>query len=297
MVHYRRNRLTIVRCEDVIQGIEMNAIDHIHLAAALVPPVLAAGAIEMRHYRAGVAVEAKADQSPVTIADREAEVVLVAAIALAAPTIPIIAEEAVSAGRMPAIGAEFFLVDPLDGTREFIEQRGEFTVNIALVRDGMPVFGIVYAPATEELYVTLGPDRAAMARVAPREGPVTLADLKLEPIHTRRPDLSALVALASRSHSNVETETFLGRYRIATRTNAGSSLKFCAIARGSADIYPRLGPTMEWDTAAGHAVLLAAGGAVTTLDGAPLRYGNTAAALRNPHFVAWGTSVPIAPNA
>jgi 3'(2'), 5'-bisphosphate nucleotidase len=273
----------------------MEAIDHMRLAAALVPSVLAAGAIEMRHYRSGVAVEAKADQSPVTIADREAEAVLVAAIADAAPGIPIIAEEAVSAGRMPAIGAEFFLVDPLDGTREFIEQRGEFTVNIALVRYGAPVFGIVYAPATQELYVTLAPDRAAMARVAPREAPITLADLDLASIRTRRPNPSALVALASRSHSNPETETFLGRYRIAQRSNAGSSLKFCAIARGSADIYPRLGPTMEWDTAAGHAVLLGAGGAVTTLDGAPLRYGNTAAGLRNPHFVAWGTPEPIAP--
>jgi 3'(2'), 5'-bisphosphate nucleotidase len=272
----------------------MNTIDHMHLAAALVPSVLAAGAIEMRHYRAGVTVESKADQSPVTIADREAEAILVAAIAAAAPAIPIIAEEAVAAGTVPAIGAEFFLVDPLDGTREFIEQRGEFTVNIALVREGVPVFGIVYAPATEELYVTVGPDRAAMARVAPHEGPVTLADLDLTPIRTRHPDPSALCALASRSHSNTETEAFLGRYRIAKRTNAGSSLKFCAIARGAADIYPRLGPTMEWDTAAGHAVLLAAGGAVTTLDGAPLRYGNTARGLRNPHFVAWGTPEPIA---
>ena len=157
------------------------------------------------------------------------------------------------------------------------------------------MFGIVYAPATEELYVTLAPDRAAMARVAPRERPITLAQLDLAPIHTRQPDTSALCALASRSHSNAETEIFLGRYRIAQRSNAGSSLKFCAIARGSADIYPRLGPTMEWDTAAGHAVLLAAGGAVTTLDGAPLRYGNTATSLRNPHFVAWGTPEPIAP--
>jgi 3'(2'), 5'-bisphosphate nucleotidase len=274
----------------------MRTFDLMPLVSALVPPVLAAGAIEMRHYRSGVTVEAKADHSPVTIADREAEAVLVAAIAACAPAIPIIAEEAVSEGRVPAIGAEFFLVDPLDGTREFIEQRGEFTVNIALVREGVPVFGIVYAPATEELYVTLAPDRAAMARVAPRDAPTTLADLDLAPIRTRRPDPSALVALASRSHSNAATEAFLGRYHIATRTNAGSSLKFCAIARGAADIYPRLGPTMEWDTAAGHAVLLAAGGAVTTLDGAPLRYGNTSAGLRNPHFVAWGTLEPIAPH-
>lgn len=278
----------------------MAAIDHRgndfrDLAAALLPTVLAAGAIEMRHYRAGVTVETKSDSSPVTAADREAEAILLPAIAAAAPGIPIIAEEAVSAGRVPEVGPQFFLVDPLDGTREFIEQRGEFTVNIALVRDGVPVFGIVYAPACDELYLTLSPTDAALARVAPREGPVALADIDLAPIRTRAPDTNALVALASRSHSNTETEAFLDRYRIAERTNAGSSLKFCCIARGAADIYPRLGPTMEWDTAAGHAVLLAAGGSVTTIDGAPLGYGNTARGLRNPHFVAWGTPTPLSP--
>ncbi len=265
------------------------------LATALLPAVLTAGAIEMRHYREGCAVETKSDSSPVTIADREAEAVLVAAITAAAPQIPVVAEEACAAGRVPSIGSEFFLVDPLDGTREFIEQRGEFTVNIALVRNGVPVFGVVYAPATEELYLTLGPSSAARAHVAPRDGAATLADIGLKPIHTRTPAPSALVALASRSHSNAETEAFLDRYRVAERTNAGSSLKFCAIARGDADIYPRLGPTMEWDTAAGHAVLLASGGSVTTLDGQPLRYGNTSRGLRNPHFVAWGTPSPIPP--
>jgi 3'(2'), 5'-bisphosphate nucleotidase len=273
----------------------MPAIDHKQLVGALLPAVLAAGAIEMRHYREGCAVEAKADASPVTVADREAEAVLVAAIAAAAPDIPIVAEEEVAAGRLPTLGSEFFLVDPLDGTREFIAQRGEFTVNIALVRDGAPVFGIVYAPACDELYVTLAPDAAAMAKVAPREGPVTLAEVGLAPIRTRAPDPSALVALASRSHATPDTETFLARFPIASRTNAGSSLKFCAIARGAADIYPRLSRTMAWDTAAGHAVLAAAGGSVTTLDGEPLRYGNTLAALCNPSFVAWGTPQPLAP--
>ena len=202
------------------------------LAAALLPAVLTAGAIEMRHYRAGVAVETKSDSSPVTIADREAEAVLVAAIANAASNIPIVAEEAVAAGRLPAIGPEFFLVDPLDGTREFIEQRGEFTVNIALVRNGVPVFGIVYAPACDELYVTLAQSTASFARIAPQDDGVSLAEIGLAPIRTRKPDPAALVALASRSHSNAETEAFLDRYRISARTNAGSSLKFCAIARG-----------------------------------------------------------------
>jgi 3'(2'), 5'-bisphosphate nucleotidase len=275
----------------------MPALDHTPLASALLPAVLAAGAIEMRHYRAGVSIETKADASPVTIADREAEAVLVAAIAAAAPGVPIVAEEAVAAGLMPALGSEFFLVDPLDGTREFIARRGEFTVNIALVRNGAPVFGIVYGPASEELYVTLGAAHAATARVAPREGPVTLDEIGLAPIRTRAPDPAALLALISRSHATPETEAFLARFAIASRASAGSSLKFCAIARGAADIYPRLGPTMAWDTAAGHAVLSAAGGCVTTLNGQPLRYGTDAGNLRNPHFVAWGTPQAFAPTA
>jgi len=273
----------------------MATFDHPRLAGALLPAVLSAGAIEMRHYRAGVAVEAKADLSPVTIADRQAEAVLIAAIEAAAPGVTIIAEEAVAAGRAPATASEFFLVDPLDGTREFIEQRGEFTVNVALIRDGDPVFGIVYAPAIGELYVTIAPNAAAMAHIAPRETPVALDAIGLTPILTRRPDPAALVALASRSHATPETDTFLAGYAVASRINAGSSLKFCVIARGDADIYPRLGPTMEWDTAAGDAVLRAAGGSVTTLDGRPLRYGNVAGGLRNPHFVAWGAPVPMAP--
>jgi 3'(2'), 5'-bisphosphate nucleotidase len=273
----------------------MSAIEHTRLASALLPAVLAAGAIEMRYYRAGVAVETKVDESPVTAADREAEAVLVAAIATAAPGVPIVAEEAVASGQMPTLGAEFFLVDPLDGTREFIAQRGEFTVNVALIRNGAPVFGIVYAPACDELYVTLAPDIAAMARIAPREGSISLNEIGLQAIRTRAPDPSALAALVSRSHSTPETEAYLSRFNIATRCDAGSSLKFCVIARGDADIYPRLSRTMAWDTAAGHAVLAAAGGSVTTLDGQPLRYGSTAATLANPSFAAWGAPQPITP--
>lgn len=273
----------------------MSAIEHTRLASALLPAVLTAGAIEMRYYRAGVAVETKADESPVTAADREAEAVLVAAIASAAPNVPIVAEEAVASGQMPSLGIEFFLVDPLDGTREFIAQRGEFTVNVALIRDGAPVFGIVYAPACGELYVTLARDVAAMARIEPREGSIALDKIGLRTIRTRAPDPAALAALVSRSHSTPETESFLSRFDIASRCDAGSSLKFCVIARGDADIYPRLSRTMAWDTAAGHAVLAAAGGSVTMLDGRPLRYGNTAAALANPSFAAWGTPQPIAP--
>lgn len=274
----------------------MSLPDHQTLVRTLLPPVLQAGAIEMRHFRTGVLVEHKTDASPVTAADREAEAVLVAALTSAWPRIPIVAEEAVSGGTVPVIGEAFFLVDPLDGTREFVSGRTEFTVNIALIDEGRPVFGIVYAPALPELFVTLGPSRTGFARPRP-EAQSDLAGLDLRDVHTRAPDPAALTAVASRSHLTPETETFLGRYRIGSRRNAGSSLKFGLLAQGQADIYPRLGPTMEWDTAAGHAILAAAGGAVTKLDGAPLLYGKRAEGFRNPHFVAWGTATPIPPSA
>ena len=272
----------------------MSRFDHEQLADRLLPAVLEAGAIEMRYFREGVATETKADSSPVTAADREAEVVLLAALAQAAADIPVIAEERVSQGIVPAVGDAFFLVDPLDGTREFINQRGEFTVNVALIERGQPVFGIVYAPALSELYVTLGPDRAVFARALPGGASTHLAALGSMDIRTRKPDPAALTAVASRSHLTPETDQFLARYQVADRRNAGSSLKFCLLARGEADLYPRLGPTMEWDTAAGHAVLAAAGGCVTTPEGAPLRYGKAADGFRNPHFVAWGTRQPTA---
>ena len=273
-------------------------IAHEGLAEALLPAVLEAGAVEMRHYRAGVAVETKADQSPVTLADQEAEAILTAAIAKAAPGIPIVAEEAVAAGVLPVLGRQFFLVDPLDGTREFINKRDEFTVNIALVEDGVPRFGIVFVPALGDFYVTLGDRRSAWARIAEGMRPGSLAETGLRDIGVRTPDLGGLTAVASRSHLTPETETFLAKYRIAARRDAGSSLKFCQIARGEADIYPRLGPTMAWDTAAGHAVLLAAGGVVTDMTGADLTYATRTDLppkdrLRNPNFVAWGAARPF----
>ena len=274
-------------------------LEHGALAEALLPAVLEAGAIEMRHYRAGVAVDTKADQSPVTLADQEAEAILIAAIRKAAPGIPIVAEEAVAGGDLPDIGHRFFLVDPLDGTREFINKRDEFTVNIALVEDGVPRFGMVFVPAVGDLYVTLGPNRSAHACIAEGHAIDTLAAAGLQDIGVRTPDLAALTAVASRSHLTPETETYLAQYRIAARRDAGSSLKFCLIAKGEADIYPRLGPTMAWDTAAGHAVLLAAGGLVTDMAGVALTYATrpdlgAKDRLRNPHFVAWGAPKPFA---
>jgi 3'(2'), 5'-bisphosphate nucleotidase len=269
----------------------MTPLEHEHLVRALLPSVLEAGAIEMRYYRSGVAVERKADASPVTAADREAEAVLLAALAHIAPGVPVIAEEAAGRGAVPQVADAFFLVDPLDGTREFINQRDEFTVNVALVRNGKPVFGIVFAPALGDLCATLGPGRAGHAHIMASSS--AAAAVNFTDIHTRRPDLDALVAVASLSHGAADADRFLAPYRVSQRRNAGSSLKFCLLARGEADIYPRVGPTMEWDTAAGHAVLAAAGGSVTELDGAPFVYGKADKGFRNPGFVAWGTPEPF----
>ncbi len=205
----------------------MTPLEHEQLARALLPSVLEAGAIEMRYYRSGVAVERKADASPVTAADREAEVVLLAALARIAPGVPVVAEEAVAGGVTPQISDAFFLVDPLDGTREFINQRDEFTVNVALVQSGRPVFGIVFAPALGDLCVTLGAARAGHARIA--AAPAAAAAVDFADIRTRRPDHNALIAVASRSHYAAEADDFLARYRVSERRNAGSSLKFCLL--------------------------------------------------------------------
>ncbi len=266
----------------------MKATDCRHLVEGLLPAVLAAGRIEMHHFAAGVAVETKADTTPVTVADHEAEAVLIEGLDKVAPGIPVIAEEAVAAGRVPKIEDAFFLVDPLDGTRAFIKRSPEFTINVGLVEGNRPVFGIIYAPALDELFVTLAPDEAMEVRITPDAKAARLDDLSLKRLHTRQPDAGALVAFASRSHAAQSTEAFLARLPIAETRKASSSLKFCLIAKGEADLYARLGQTSEWDTAAGHAILAAAGGCVTTLEGDPLLYGKSSGGFANPHFVAWG---------
>jgi len=266
----------------------MKATDCRRLVEGLLPAVLAAGRIEMHHFAAGVAVETKADTTPVTIADHEAEAVLIEGLHKVAPGVPVIAEEAVAAGRMPEIRDAFFLVDPLDGTRAFIKRSPEFTINIGLVEGDRPVFGIIYAPALDGLFATLGPDEAVEARIAPDAHVARLDECQLTRLRTRRPDPKALVAFASRSHAAQSTEAFLARLPITETRKASSSLKFCLIAKGEADLYARLGQTSEWDTAAGHAILAAAGGCVTTLDGGPLLYGKSSDGFANPHFVAWG---------
>ncbi len=246
------------------------------LLEALVPIVRAAGAVVMDLYRTDFAVRGKDDASPVTEADERAEALIVTALETLLPGVPVVAEEAVAAGRLPALGRRFWLVDPLDGTKEFIGRNGEFTVNIALVEDGEPVLGTVFAPAIERLF--LG---------ATGVGAFVEEDGHRRPIRCRAVAPAGLTVVASRSHGDAAAlDAFLGGRRVAALTNAGSSLKLCLVAAGEADLYPRLGRTMEWDIAAGHAVLAAAGGRVLTLAGEPLRYGKPG--LDNPHFVASG---------
>jgi len=245
-----------------------------------------AGGAIMAVYATDFAVRDKADSSPVTVADEAAEKIILQDLATLAPDIPVIAEESVAAGKVPAIstGAErFFLVDPLDGTKEFISHRDEFTVNIALIENGEPVLGVVFAPARRELF--WGDVRLARAGRLDADPDGTMPSLGTA-IRARVTPSQGLVAVASRSHRSPETDAFLANYPVAEFRSIGSSLKFCLLAAGQADLYPRLGTTMEWDTAAGQAVLTAAGGRVTTLDGAPFRYGKPG--FRNGNFVAWG---------
>jgi len=235
----------------------------------------AAGMVVMRHYEAGCDTRIKSDRSPVTDADEEAEKLILAELAAAYPGVPVVAEEEAAAGRIAKTGTHFFLVDPVDGTKEFIKRGGEFTVNIGEVRDGQPVSGVVLAPAIGRLFVG-----------AVGEGAFELSDENVRAIMVRAPAADGLVAISSRSHPDAKTDELLKTLPIKGHTNAGSSLKFCLVAAGEADIYPRAGETMEWDTAAGHAVLRAAGGTVTNWDGTPFRYGKPN--FRNGPFIARG---------
>lgn len=245
------------------------------LLAEIVALADQAGAVIMDHYRGEVEVKTKADASPVTAADEAGEAVILEGLARLAPDIPVVAEEKVAAGDIPEVGGgRFWLVDPLDGTKEFISKNGEFTVNIALIDGEGPLLGVVLAPAREKAWWGARGEGAWMRDPA---GTVT-------PIHVRSIPATGLTAVASRSHSDEKTEAFLDKVGATERMSAGSSLKFCLVAEGKADIYPRFGPTMEWDVAAGHAVLLAAGGHVTTLEGAPFLYRKPD--FRNTGFIA-----------
>jgi 3'(2'), 5'-bisphosphate nucleotidase len=231
-------------------------------------------------YDTDFAVEQKSDRSPVTLADARAEAAIFARLTEATPSFPIISEERAEKDGLPAIGPDrFWLVDPLDGTKEFIKRNGEFTVNIALIEKGRPILGVVGIPAQALLYTGFGHGTAR--RIDP-DGSVHVIACRPCPAE------GATVAF-SRSHSDADTlEAWLAERKIAGKVAAGSALKFCLVAEGTADLYPRLGRTMEWDTGAGHAVVLAAGGEVLTLDGSPLTYGKPG--FDNPSFYARGLS-------
>lgn len=258
---------------------------HAHDLALLERLAIDAGDVILAVQRTGIEKTDKSDGSPVTEADTKAEALILAGLAKYFPDLPVIAEEAVSAGRAPqTTAARFFLVDPLDGTREFVAGRPDFTVNIALIEDGVPVMGVIFAPAKDELYS--GEGDLASFRSSRHAEP--------EPIRVRTPQ-SPPVALASRSHRTPETDVYIEQAGVEECVSVGSSLKFCWLARGLADLYPRFGRTMEWDTAAGDAILRAAGGETLTLDDKPLRYGKSAEGFANPYFISRARRATVGP--
>lgn len=265
--------------------------DLIALATALARTAAEAARHILDVKKEGANAESKKDFSPVTEADRRAEEHILADLERLEPGIPVVAEERCAAGVIPDVAATFFLVDPLDGTREFLAGRPEYTVNIALIENGRPVMGVLGVPETGVLY--LAADSWA----------VRTSESSLDthtPVRTREPG-SPMIALASLSHADAQTDAFLKNFPGVQTLRAGSSLKFARVAEGVADVYPRFGPTCEWDTAAGHALLSAAGGVVLTPEGEPFVYGKSANRFLNGSFIAWGrmparqTTAPTAP--
>lgn len=250
---------------------------------------LAAGARIMEIYeRPDIAVRAKSDASPVTEVDEAADALIAAGLRAAFPDVPLVTEE--QAGTHAQRLSTFLIVDPLDGTKEFVQRRGDFTVNIAYVENGVPLRGVVYAPARGRLFYTT-PDGRSVEESGPfGETAGTLRPIGVNPA----PDNRALMVVASKSHRDQATDDYIARYGVRDMTSAGSSLKFCLIATGEADLYPRLGRTMEWDTAAGDAVLRGAGGEVVRFDDhAPMTYGKPG--FENPFFIAHAPGVLLQP--
>ena len=253
------------------------------LLIAIADLALAGGREIMAVYAQNFSARTKDDATPVTEADEKAERIILDGLARLEPQTPVISEEAAASGNIPAVTERFYLVDPLDGTKEFISRNGEFTVNIALIERGIPVLGVVYAPALHRMFVGEKGRGAAEAHTGEIAGARKLA---WRPINVRKTPADRLIVVASRSHRDDKTEQFLSGLARHDLVSAGSSLKFCLLASGEADLYPRFGRTMEWDTAAGHAVLLAAGGLVETEAGCALSYGKTERGYDNPAFIA-----------
>lgn len=231
-------------------------------------------------------VRSKSDASPVTEADEAADAIISAGLRAAFPDLPLITEEQADSHALSA--RTFLIVDPLDGTKEFVQRRGDFTVNIAYVQDGIPLRGVVYAPAKNRLFYTLA-DGTAVEET----GPFAKDSIgETRPIRVSSPDNGALMVVASKSHRDQATDDYIGKYSVKDSKSAGSSLKFCLVATGEADLYPRLGRTMEWDTAAGDAVLRGAGGHVVRFDThEPLTYGKPG--WDNPFFIAYAPGVVL----
>jgi 3'(2'), 5'-bisphosphate nucleotidase len=270
-------------CDKESFGTVMDMKARDELAVQLGNIVSEAGQVIMAVQAADLGVGRKTDGSPVCRADLAAEQLILARLAALMPGVTVIAEESFVSGG-GAGPDRFFLVDPLDGTREFLAGHSDFSVNIALIEAGDPIVGAIGVPALAQVYVGGATAfRADLAAGRPLPAPDAMTIIKAGPVPG-----SGLRAIASRSHMNPQTEEWLRQRPVAEVQRAGSALKFCLIARGDADVYPRIAPTMEWDTAAGHAILNAAGGCVVGLDGSPLRYGKRDAGFKNEGFIAWG---------
>lgn len=256
------------------------------VTAAFTEIALAAGALILSIYGREFTVQTKADATPLTEADTAAEALILERLAEQFPTIPVIAEEAAANGIVPAPTERFILVDPLDGSKEFIARNGEFTVNIALIESGTPIAGVVYAPALKSIWWGSTRGGAFAASVENHRA------IETRPIAIRAMPQKGLTLVGSRSHGSGEGDPRLDGFPVADFACMGSSLKFCKIAQGDADLYPRFGRTMEWDTAAGDAILRAAGGRVIDMEGTPLRYGKRNQAddcdFANGNFWAFG---------
>ena len=250
---------------------------------------LEAGDVIMEIYNSDdFEVKSKSDDSPVTAADEAADALISKGLRAAFPDVLLVTEEQADSHGQQA--DEFLIVDPLDGTKEFIHRRGDFTVNIAYVKNGTPIRGVVYAPARDRMFFTRA-DGQSVEELGPfrkeRQGDV-------KEIHVSTPDNGALMVVASKSHRDQATDDYINKYNVKDSKSAGSSLKFCLVATGEADLYPRVGRTMEWDTAAGHAVLNGAGGAVVRFDDhSPLTYGKPI--YENPFFIAYANGVDLKP--
>ena len=260
------------------------------LALSMIPVAQQAGAAIMDIYRSSPNVRYKTDSSPVTDADHAAEEIILRAISKLLPNVPVIAEEQAAAGNIPSTNGQFFLVDPLDGTKEFLKGNGEFTVNIALVTCNKPLFGLIYAPDKSDCYLTLNPGEAVRFHLDPAHNPQPRQTFDFERLTGEAQAGRALTAVVSRSAVRPQAQAFLEKLPVAKRMPMGSSLKFCVLARGNADVYPGFGPTSEWDIAAGQAILDASGGSVMTPDGKPVDYGKRDRGFVNPSFIAWRRS-------